>query len=51
MLAGGHYLNSFIRDHFQFELTDHLEIIVLVIVLITTAPVIIKLAFGKKKAG
>jgi membrane-associated protein len=50
MLAGGHYLDKFVRDHFQFELKDHLEIIVLGIVLITTAPVIIKLAFGKRKA-
>lgn len=34
---------------FGFDLKQHLEYIVLGIVVITTAPVIIKLAGGKKK--
>jgi membrane-associated protein len=51
MLAAGHYLDKFFIEHYQFDLKKHLEVIVLGIVLITTAPVIIKLAFSKKKAS
>lgn len=49
MLFAGHYLYRIILDNFGFNLKDHLEVIVLVIVLITTAPVIYKLFFAKKK--
>lgn len=49
MLAGGHYLQRFFLREFNYDLKTHLEVIVLVIVLITTAPVLIKLFFGKKK--
>jgi len=49
MLAGGHYLHKFFIEKYDFDLTKHLEVIVLGIVLVTTAPVIIKLAFGKRK--
>ncbi len=49
MLVGGHYLQKWILSQFGFDLRDHLEIIVLAIVLVTTAPVIIKLIFNKKK--
>ena len=49
MLASGHYLYRFFLDHYSFDLTKHLEVIVLVIVLVTTAPVILKMAFGKKR--
>jgi membrane-associated protein len=49
MLAAGHYLDKFFITHYNFDLKQHLEVIVLGIVLITTAPVIIKLVFGKKK--
>ena len=50
MLVGGHYLQKWILSQFGFDLRDHLEIIVLGIVHITTAPVIIKLIFNKKKS-
>jgi len=50
MLVGGHYLQKWILSQFGFDLRDHLEIILLGIVLITTAPVIIKLIFNKKKS-
>lgn len=50
MLVGGHYLQKWILLQFGFDLKLHLEIIVLGIVLITTAPVIFKLLFNKKKA-
>lgn len=51
MLVGGHYLQKWILSQFGFDLKLHLEIIVLGIVLITTAPVIFKLLFNKKKAA
>mgnify|MGYP001552487890 FL=1 len=48
MLFAGHYLDKFFINKFGFDLKNHLEIIVLVIVLITTLPVIYKLFFGKR---
>lgn len=49
MLFAGHYLYIIILEKFNFNLKDHLEIIVLCIILVTTAPVIYKLFFAKKK--
>lgn len=49
MILAGHFLQKWIWEWFQFDLKQHLEIIVLGIVLVTTAPVLIKLFFGKKK--
>ncbi len=49
MLFAGHFLQKWILQQFNFDLKHHLEIIVLGIVLITTAPVIIKLMNSKKK--
>lgn len=51
MLVGGHFLQKWILSQFGFDLKLHLEIIVLGIVLITTAPVIFKLIFNKKKTS
>lgn len=48
MLFGGHFLQKWIMDGFQFDLKQHLEVIVLGIVLVTTAPIIIKLITNKK---
>ncbi|WP_298299626.1 VTT domain-containing protein [Hydrotalea sp.] len=48
MVAGGHYLDRFFIETYQFDIKKHLEIIVLAIVLVTTAPVIIKLFLGKR---
>lgn len=48
MLFGGHFLQKWILSEFNFDLREHLEVIVLGIVLVTTAPVIIKLFFSKK---
>jgi membrane-associated protein len=50
MLFIGHYLNAFVKTQFGIDLEKHLEIIVIAIVLVTTAPVLIKLFFGKKKS-
>ena len=49
MIASGHYLQKFFLSKYNFDLTKHLETIVLGIVLVTTAPIIIKLFFRKKK--
>lgn len=49
MLIAGHFLQKWILSQFGFDLKDHLEVIVLGIVLVTTAPVIIRLVFNKKK--
>jgi len=49
MILAGHFLQQWIVSQFNFNLKDHLEIIVIGIVLVTTAPVLIKLFFGKKK--
>ncbi len=49
MLFAGHFLQKWILKKFGFDLKDHLEVIVIGIVLVTTAPVIIKLFSGKKK--
>ena len=49
MLFIGHYLNAFSKKQFGFDLEKHLEIIVIGIVLLTTAPVLMKLVFSKRK--
>ena len=49
MLFAGYVLQKWILNQFNFDLKDHLEIIVLGIVLITTAPVLFKLFFRKRK--
>jgi membrane-associated protein len=43
MIFGGFYLQKWIMDWFNFDLKEHLEIIVLGIVAVTTAPVIIQM--------
>lgn len=49
MIFAGHFLQIWVRKQFGFELKDHLEVIVIIIVLVTTLPVFWKLFFGKKK--
>jgi membrane-associated protein len=51
MLFAGHFLYAFCKKQFDFDLKEHLEIIVLCIVLVTTLPVILKLVFGKSKTS
>jgi membrane-associated protein len=48
MLFAGHFLQKWILNQFNFDLKEHLEVIVIGIVLVTTLPVIIKLITGKK---
>jgi membrane-associated protein len=49
MLFAGHYLYKFFLLKYQFDLKQHLEIIVLIIVALTTVPVLWKILFNKKK--
>ncbi len=49
MILGGFFLQKWLLDAFNFDLKEHLEIIVVGIVLISTAPVLIKLFLAKKK--
>lgn len=51
MLFGGHYLQKLFLRAFNFDLREHLEVIVIGIVLVTTAPILIKLFFGKSKSA
>ena len=49
MIFAGYFLQKWILNQFGFDLKDRLELIVLGIVLVTTAPVIIKMVSSKKK--
>jgi len=49
MLFAGHYLYQFFLNQFGIDIKKHLELIVLAIILITTAPVILKLIKKEKK--
>jgi len=51
MLFAGHYLKEFLEKKYGFDLTKHLEVIVIGIVVITTFPVLYKLFFGRKKTA
>lgn len=50
MLIGGQFLQRWIWHQFHFNLKEHLEVIVIGIIAITTLPVIWKLFFDKKKS-
>jgi membrane-associated protein len=49
MLIGGLFLQKWIKHQFDFDLKDHLEVIVIGIIAITTLPVIWKIFFTKGK--
>lgn len=49
MVLAGHYLNRFLIDQFNYDLSEHLGYIVLGIVLITTVPFVIKMMTGRGK--
>jgi membrane-associated protein len=51
MMLGGHFLQSLVQAKFGYSLKDHIEAITIIIVLITTLPVLYKLFFGHKKEG
>lgn len=49
MIFAGHYLDKLFINQFGIDLKKHLEMIVLVIVAVTTLPILIKMIFGKDK--
>ncbi|REC41312.1 MULTISPECIES: DedA family protein [Chryseobacterium] len=49
LIFAGHYLDKLFIDQFGIDLKKKLELIIIVIVLITTVPVIIKFLFGNKQ--
>jgi membrane-associated protein len=47
MIAAGHYLHKFFLSRYNYDLTHHLEIIVLGIVAVSTIPILFKLLNSK----
>ena len=50
LILAGHFLQKWMLDWFQFDLKSKLEYIIIVIVLVTTAPVLYKMFFSKSKS-
>ncbi|MDQ6608959.1 MAG: VTT domain-containing protein [Bacteroidota bacterium] len=48
MVLGGYFLEEWVQRKFGISLTDHIEMITLAIILITTLPILYKLFFAKK---
>lgn len=48
MMLGGFFLQTWVERRFGFSLKDHIEAITIVIVVVTTLPVLYKLFFAKK---
>lgn len=49
LVFAGHYLDKVFKDQFGIDLKSHLEWIIIIIVLVTTLPVLIKFVFGGSK--
>ena len=49
MMMGGYFLQSWVERKFGYSLKDHIEMIAIIIIVLTTLPVIWKLFFAKKK--
>ncbi len=50
LILGGHFLQKWMFDWFGFDLKSKLEYIIIIIVLVTTAPVVYKMFFSKHKS-
>jgi membrane-associated protein len=51
MMLGGYFLQAWVLKQFGLSLKDHIEAITIIIILVTTLPVLYKLFFGKKKVA
>lgn len=51
MLLSGHFLQRFVLNKWDYDLKEHLEVIVLIIIAVTTIPILWKLFFKKRKPG
>jgi len=49
MMLSGYFLDSWVKRKFDFSLQDHIEVIAIGIILVTTLPVLYKLFFGGRK--
>ncbi|MCX8531416.1 DedA family protein [Chryseobacterium luquanense] len=49
LIFAGHYLDKLFMDQFGINLKEKLEFIIIIIVLVTTVPVILKFVFGAPK--
>lgn len=49
MVLGGHFLENWVLNKYGFSLKEHIDVIAIIIILVTTLPVIFKLFFSKKK--
>jgi membrane-associated protein len=49
MMLGGYFLQTWVESKFGFSLKDHIEAITIIIILVTTLPVLYKLFFSKNK--
>ncbi|MCZ2459799.1 MAG: DedA family protein [Chitinophagales bacterium] len=50
MMLGGHFLQQWVMKEFNYSLKDHIEAITIIIVLITTLPVLYKVFFRRKES-
>ena len=48
MVLGGYFLEAWVRRQFGFSLTEYIDIIAVIIILVTTIPILYKLFFAKK---
>lgn len=51
MLLAGHFLYKWVLNNFGVNLKDHLELIVITIVLVSTVPILYKFFFAKNKTN
>ncbi|HYM94878.1 MAG TPA: DedA family protein [Chitinophagaceae bacterium] len=49
MMLGGHFLQKWVEKKYGFSLKDHIEVITIIIVLVTTLPVLYKIFVVRKK--
>jgi membrane-associated protein len=49
VLIAGHYLEKLFLNNFGFDLKQHLFVIVIFLVIITTVPVLYKIIFGRRR--
>ncbi|MBK5269825.1 MAG: DedA family protein, partial [Bacteroidia bacterium] len=49
MMLSGYFLDSWVKQKFGFSLQDHIEVIAIGIILVTTLPVLYKIFFSKKE--
>jgi membrane-associated protein len=50
MIFAGHFLQIWVKNQFGIELKDKLELIIIIIIAVTSAPVVWKFFFSKRKA-